>query len=72
MIELTLPYPISANRYWKSRVMTVHGKPMPQTYVSKEAKEFKEHVGCLARAAGVRCRWCDPAMPSAAARAACR
>jgi len=54
MIELTLPYPISANRYWKTRVMTVRGKPMPHTYVSQEAKDFKEHVGWLARAAGVR------------------
>lgn len=54
MIELTLPYPISANRYWKTRVMTVGGHMQACTYVSKEAKEFKEHVGWLARAAGVR------------------
>ena len=54
MIELTLPYPISANRYWKTRVMKVAGQMMAQTYVSKEAKEFKDHVGWLARAAGVR------------------
>ncbi|MBF5006869.1 RusA family crossover junction endodeoxyribonuclease [Diaphorobacter caeni] len=54
MIELTLPYPISANRYWKHRVMNVGGRMQATQYVSKEAKEFKEHVGWLARAAGVR------------------
>lgn len=54
MIELTLPYPISANRYWKTRVMNVKGHMQACTYVSKEAKDFKEQVGWLARAAGVR------------------
>lgn len=54
MIELTLPYPISANRYWKTRVIKVAGHMQASTYVSKEAKDFKEHVGWLARAAGVR------------------
>lgn len=56
MIELTLPYPISANRYWETRVVKAKasGRTMALTYVSKEAKEFKEHVGWLARAAGVR------------------
>lgn len=56
MIELTLPYPISANRYWETRVVKAKAtsRMMALTYVSKEAKEFKEHVGWLARAAGVR------------------
>jgi crossover junction endodeoxyribonuclease RusA len=56
MIQLTLPYPISANRYWETRVIKAKatGRMMAMTYVSKEAKEFKEHVGWLARAAGVR------------------
>lgn len=56
MIELTLPYPISANRYWETRVIKAKAtsRMMALTYVSKEAKEFKEHVGWLARAAGVR------------------
>lgn len=56
MLELTLPYPPSANRYWETRVIKVKatGRMMAMTYVSKDAKEFKEHVGWLARAAGVR------------------
>ncbi|WP_225784473.1 RusA family crossover junction endodeoxyribonuclease [Xenophilus sp. Marseille-Q4582] len=54
MITLTLPYPISANRYWASRVVTVKGRQMPLTYVTPEAKTFKEEVGLKARAAGCR------------------
>jgi len=50
MIRLTLPYPISANRYWRTAL--VCGRA--QTYVSKEAKDFKEQVGWLCRAAGIR------------------
>lgn len=49
-IELTLPYPISANRYWRSfsagkRVVTV---PSP------EAKDYKQSVQLIAQAAGIR------------------
>ena len=55
MITLTLPYPISANRYWASRVITPRGgRPMAVTYVTAEAKDFKEQVGWMAKAAGVR------------------
>ena len=55
MIELRLPYPISANRYWATRVVTPRdGKPFVNTYVTPEAKEFKEAVGWIARAAGAR------------------
>lgn len=54
MITLTLPYPISANRYWASRVIKVKGKPMPQVYVTAEAKEYREKVAAMALAAGVR------------------
>lgn len=56
MIELTLPYPISANRYWGTRVVKVKatGKFMPMVYVTSEAEDFKEQVGWLCRAAGVR------------------
>ncbi|BEP44058.1 RusA family crossover junction endodeoxyribonuclease [Variovorax sp. V15] len=50
MIELTLPYPISANRYWRT---TVRGS-FVSTYVSTEAKEFKEQVGWVCKAAGIR------------------
>lgn len=56
MITLTLPYPISANRYWASRIITpkAGGRAMAMTYVTAEAKEFKETVGWIAKAAGVR------------------
>jgi len=54
MIHLTLPYPISANRYWASRVVTVKGRQMPMVYVTSEAKDYIEQVGWLCRAAGIR------------------
>lgn len=47
---LRLPYPISANRYWKA--ITIPGRTMMAP--SKEAKAFKHEVGVLARAAGIR------------------
>lgn len=49
MITLTLPYPISANRYWRT---TVRGS-FVSTYVSTDAKDYKEQVGWLCKAAGV-------------------
>lgn len=52
-ITLTLPYPISANRYWATRVVKIQGKPMPMVYVTTEAKAFKASVLQLARATGV-------------------
>ena len=55
MITVTLPYPVSANRYWASRIVTPRGgKPFVSTYVTAEAKQFKESVGWLLRAKGVR------------------
>ena len=57
-IRLTLPYPPSANRYWRTRVIVPKGKDLKSaivsTYVSSEAKQFKEAVGWLLRSAGVR------------------
>lgn len=56
-ITLVLPYPISANRYWATRVITPKGgarRPMALTYVTPEAMAFKQQVGLLAKAAGVR------------------
>ena len=53
MITLTLPYPISANRYWQTRVIKVGQQSRAVTYVSSEAKAFKEQVGWLAKAAGI-------------------
>lgn len=54
-VTLRLPYPISANRYWSSRVIDMPGrKPIVSTFVTKDAKAFKDEVGWLARAAGIR------------------
>ena len=47
-IRLKLPYPISANRYWRTRVA---GK-IAVTYVSAEAKSYKSIVAWMATAAG--------------------
>jgi crossover junction endodeoxyribonuclease RusA len=53
-ITLTLPYPISANRYWATRVVTPKGgRALSMTYVTPEAKAFKAQVAALARAAGI-------------------
>lgn len=53
-VTLRLPYPISANRYWATRVVTPAGKrPMAMTYVTPEAKSFKADVVRIARAAGI-------------------
>lgn len=55
MIVLTLPYPISANRYWATRIVTPKfGKPMAMTYVTAEAKHYKTLVQVAALEAGVR------------------
>lgn len=58
MITLTLPYPISANVYWRTRVA---GR-VAMTYVSPEAKAYKQHAAWAARAAGVRLIECDVAV----------
>jgi crossover junction endodeoxyribonuclease RusA len=50
MLTITLPYPISANRYWRS--FPLNGRTM--TAPTKEAKAYKAEVGWLLRAAGVR------------------
>lgn len=50
-ITLTLPYPISANRYW--RTYMPKGFKAPVTTLSSEAKEYKAQVAKLAKAAGV-------------------
>jgi crossover junction endodeoxyribonuclease RusA len=49
-ITLALPYPISANRYWKA--VTIPGRTM--MVPSKDAKDYKATVGLIARAAGIR------------------
>lgn len=52
MINLTLPYPISANRYW--RTFMPKGFKAPVTTVSPEAKEYKQSVGWICKAAGIK------------------
>lgn len=51
-ITLTLPYPISANRYWRSFVP--RGQSRAIVVVSDEAKAYKQEAAWLARAAGMR------------------
>lgn len=54
-VTLTLPYPISANRYWAYRTVKPRGKPeFVSMYVTKEAKDYKRQVEQLARVAGIR------------------
>lgn len=51
-VTLVLPYPISANRYW--RTYQPKGFKAPVTVCSSEAKAYKAEVGWLAKAAGIR------------------
>lgn len=51
MIELTMPYPVSANVYWRSFVSRGHSRAI--VTLSDEAKAYKAAVGRLVRAAGV-------------------
>lgn len=50
MITLTLPYPPSANRYWRHG--TIKGRAA--IFLSKEAKDYKAVVATLAKVAGIR------------------
>ena len=53
---IRLPYPISANRYWATRVVTPKGKrPMAITYVTEEAKAYRTEVANIVRAQGIAC-----------------
>ncbi len=49
-ITVSLPPPVSANVYWRTRVV----KGVAMTYVSAEAKAFKSEVGWLLKAAGIK------------------
>ena len=51
VIRLTLPYPLSANRYWRSFVPK--GGTRAITHLSTEATAFKRAIGCAVFAAGV-------------------
>ena len=56
MITITLPPAISANRYWATRIVTPKGggRPLAMTYVTPEAKQYKESVAWLLKVKGVR------------------
>lgn len=49
VITLTLPYPVSANRYWRAVIIKKHAMMVP----TKEATAYKKAVGLIAKAAGV-------------------
>ena len=50
MIVLTLPYPVSANRYWRAVSMPGRNMMVP----TKEAKAFKAQVAAIAHQRGIR------------------
>lgn len=54
-IVMRLPMAVSANRYWAHRVVKVKatGKWMAMTYVTPEAKAYKEEVAWIAKQYGV-------------------
>ena len=55
-LRLTLPYPISANRYWATRVIKRKGSKFhtAMTYVTAEAEQYKRDAANLALLAGIR------------------
>lgn len=54
-VTLTLPYPISANDYWGTRVVHPKGRrAMALVYTTHEAAAYKRDVQLLAKAAGLR------------------
>ncbi len=51
-VTVKLPWPVSANRYWRSFVPRGHKRAI--VVLSDEAKSYKTEVAYLARAAGMR------------------
>lgn len=47
---LVLPYPVSANRYWRAVTINGHAAMVP----TKEAKAYRDQVAWLAKQAGLR------------------
>lgn len=52
MISLVLPYPVSANRYWRSFAHPRTGRVV--TIVSDDAREYKAQVARIALVQGLR------------------
>lgn len=48
--QMTLPYPVSSNRYWSHGIVKGHAV----TFVTKEAKAYRAQVAWLAKQAGLR------------------
>lgn len=48
--RLSLPYPVSANRYWRAVTIKGHAVMVP----TKEAKAYRDTVGWRAKQAGIR------------------
>ena len=56
-MKLVLPYPVSANRYWRTVVAQRRDgpkKPRALTFVSDEAKSYKTECAWRAKEAGFR------------------
>lgn len=55
-MKLILPYPVSANRYWRTFAYNAKAtkKAKAVTVPSEEAKSYKAECGWLAKAAGCR------------------
>lgn len=51
-VSLVLPYPVSANKYWRSFVP--RGKQRAIVVLSDEAKAYKSQVAWIAKASGIR------------------
>jgi crossover junction endodeoxyribonuclease RusA len=51
MIKLILPYPVSANRYW--RTFMPKGFKAPVTTLSQEAKDYKRQVEWICKKSGI-------------------
>lgn len=51
-VTVTLPYPISANRYWRSFVP--RGGKRAIVVLSDEAKAYKQYVASMCLAAGIK------------------
>lgn len=49
MITLSLPYPVSSNRYWRPVRIGAHITIVP----TKEAKAYREEIAGIARASGI-------------------
>ena len=50
--RFVLPYPITANDFWRTRAIISKGKPMAIVYQTQEAEAWKEHAGLIAKTKG--------------------